>query len=99
VKSRQTNRAKQVDPSCKNNGTCPWCYGNRQAANVRAEPIEQLDPVEEREWTEFELLEPTEKDDRNWDYEQLDDDWLDRLTSPFRKAGQAWAKLRDFVRK
>ena len=29
MKKRKTNRAKQVDSSCRNHGDCPWCLGNR----------------------------------------------------------------------
>lgn len=50
MKTRKTNRAKQVSGSCSNNGSCPVCRGNRTHANVRAEPAPDVG-------------EPTEPDD------------------------------------
>lgn len=29
VKSRKTNKAKRIDPSCRNHGSCPACKANR----------------------------------------------------------------------
>ena len=29
MKHRKTNRAKRVNPSCRNHGPCPTCRGNR----------------------------------------------------------------------
>ncbi len=29
MKQRKTNKAKQVDSSCGNHGSCPYCVGNR----------------------------------------------------------------------
>lgn len=29
MKNRKTNRAKRIDPSCKNHGSCPSCKSNR----------------------------------------------------------------------
>lgn len=29
MKQRKINRAKRIDPSCRNHGTCPHCRGNR----------------------------------------------------------------------
>lgn len=47
MKSRKTNLAKQVSGSCSNNGSCPWCRGNRTHANVRAEPAPEDHLIEE----------------------------------------------------
>lgn len=30
MKKRKTNKAKRVDPGCRNHGSCPVCRGNRQ---------------------------------------------------------------------
>ena len=38
MKKRRTNKAKQVDNSCKNHGSCPWCKGNRTHSNRKREP-------------------------------------------------------------
>lgn len=29
MKKRKTNKAKRVDSTCKNNGSCSYCRGNR----------------------------------------------------------------------
>ena len=34
-------RSKQVDRSCRNHGSCPWCEGNRTHRNERRKPIEE----------------------------------------------------------
>ena len=28
--------AKAVSHSCRNNGTCPWCYGNRMYKHLKS---------------------------------------------------------------
>lgn len=28
MKWRKTNKAKKIDSSCRNHGSCPWCKGN-----------------------------------------------------------------------
>lgn len=29
------NFNKSVDPTCRNHGSCPWCYGNRLYKNKK----------------------------------------------------------------
>lgn len=43
TKYRKTNKAKRVDPGCRNNGSCPICTGNRMHSNKVREPIEELE--------------------------------------------------------
>lgn len=33
--------AKRFDRSCRNNGSCPYCQGNRMHKNKRRSPIEE----------------------------------------------------------
>lgn len=49
MKTRKTNRAKQVAGSCSNHGSCPVCVGNRTYANRHAEPAPDngLDSIED----------------------------------------------------
>lgn len=35
MKSRKTNRAKQVSGGCRNHGPCAWCRGNRLHSSER----------------------------------------------------------------
>ena len=49
MKTRKTNKAKTIDPSCKNHGSCPWCRGNRTHANRRAEPADLSEQMKGRE--------------------------------------------------
>ena len=34
VKKKKTG-AKAVSHQCRNNGTCPWCYGNRMYKHLK----------------------------------------------------------------
>jgi len=27
--------AKAIDRTCRNHGSCPWCYGNRNYKNIK----------------------------------------------------------------
>lgn len=33
-------KAKAVDPSCRNHGSCPWCNGNRIHKEKKQKPID-----------------------------------------------------------
>ncbi len=44
MKSRKTNKAKKISNSCKNNGSCPWCSGNRTFSNKKRLPAEDVGP-------------------------------------------------------
>ena len=39
MKTRKTNKAKQVDSTCCNHGSCPYCRGNRTFSNKKNRPI------------------------------------------------------------
>jgi len=65
MKSRKTNRAKRVDPGCKNNGSCKVCQGNRTAANVRAVPADLAAPYRETRLS-FDV-DPYDWDEAWWD--------------------------------
>lgn len=28
-------RSRRFDATCRSHGSCPWCFGNRMAANLR----------------------------------------------------------------
>lgn len=45
---RPYHGAKAIDASCRNHGTCCWCYGNRMARTRREE--EKMEQ-EEREYS------------------------------------------------
>lgn len=32
---KQYHGAKAVDPSCRNHGSCGWCFGNRMYKNLK----------------------------------------------------------------
>jgi hypothetical protein len=49
MKWRKTNRAKLVDPSCKNHGSCPWCLRNRLHQAERAIPADEAQQRSEAE--------------------------------------------------
>jgi hypothetical protein len=38
MKKRKVNRAKRHDPSCRNNGSCPYCRSSRTHSNLRRTP-------------------------------------------------------------
>lgn len=42
MKKRRTNRAKQVSHQCRNNGTCPWCTGNRTYSTKKRSLYDEL---------------------------------------------------------
>lgn len=49
-KTRKDNRkkltgAKAVDPSCRNNGDCPYCHSNRTVKNKKR--LEQIKSIED----------------------------------------------------
>ena len=41
MKKRKINKAKRVDSSCKNHGSCPYCRNSRTFSNKKREPIEE----------------------------------------------------------
>ena len=45
MKKRKTNYAKSVSHECRNNGSCPWCTGNRTHSNRKREPAPEEDIV------------------------------------------------------
>lgn len=40
-KRKRYRRAKAVDRSCRNHGSCPYCRSNRLHANKRRKPLEE----------------------------------------------------------
>ena len=44
-KKKEYTGAKAVDPSCRNNGDCPYCYSNRTVKNKKR--LEQLKSIED----------------------------------------------------
>lgn len=53
TKYRKSNRAKQVSNSCRNNGSCLYCLGNRMHSTNKRIPavmtLEELDALPEPE--------------------------------------------------
>ena len=43
MKKRKTNKGKQVDRTCSNNGSCPGCRGNRTHSNEKRKPAQEKD--------------------------------------------------------
>lgn len=37
MKKRKTNKAKRIDRSCRNHGTCPYCTNSRTHSNKKNE--------------------------------------------------------------
>lgn len=44
-KKKEYTGTKAVDPSCRNNGDCPYCYSNRTVKNKKR--LEQLKSIED----------------------------------------------------
>jgi uncharacterized protein (DUF983 family) len=35
TKKKAYTKAKAIDKSCRNHGSCPWCYGNRMYKHLK----------------------------------------------------------------
>jgi uncharacterized protein YabN with tetrapyrrole methylase and pyrophosphatase domain len=42
MKKRKTNRAKKVSSQCRNNGSCPWCRGNRTFSTEKRSLFDEI---------------------------------------------------------